>query len=170
MKQTWKNAVRPLLDLGTHLGVTLSDGSIALVDYQDRAVVEGWNWSADITPYGTVYARRGGDEKVRLHAAILGPWADHIDGNTLDCRRANLRLATVAQNAHNRRLGRANTSGFKGVSFRRDRGTWLACIRKDDKLTKIGTYRDPILAAVAYDEAAERLFGEFAHLNFGGLV
>lgn len=170
MKKTWK-AVRPLLDLGSHIGVPLSNGMVAFVDHEDRAVVEGWNWTAIVQPNG-VYAMRSipGPGKLYLHAAILGAWSDHRDGNPLDCRRGNLRPATVAQNAHNRRKGRANTSGYKGVSFRRDRGTWLACIRKDDHLLKIGTFSSPVLAAIAYDDKAAELFGEFARLNFDGLI
>lgn len=163
MKRTWTKKIRPLRDLGHCLGIELSDGSIALVDYCDRAIVEGWNWSAKPDRCGNVYAHRGSG---MLHAAILGRRADHRDGNTLDNRRSNLRPASSAENARNRRLASNNKTGFKGVSLRRDRGTYLASIRFNGRLKKLGTFADKVSAARAYDAAALVAFGDFAFLNF----
>jgi len=161
-KQTWKHKVRPIMELTTCLGIELSDGSIALIDFEDRAIVEGWNWSANKTRSG-IYAQRGdGNRAIRLHNEIAGPKSDHKNRNTLDNRRSNLRPATAAQNSQNRRCASNNKSGFKGVSFRSDRGTWLATIRK----RKIGTFRNPEAAARAYDAVAAEVFGEFAVFNF----
>lgn len=141
----------------------LNDGSIAIVNSEDRQIVEGWNWSIN----GNGYAHRGdGKRTIRLHAEIAGSHCDHIDRNPLNNRRSNLRPATSAQNCQNRGRASNNQSGFKGVSFRKDRGTWIASIRSGGRLTKIGTFETPEDAARAYDAKARELFGEFAAPNF----
>lgn len=101
-----------------------------------------------------------------MHRAIMGGLADHKNGDTLDNRRSNLRQATAQQNTWNRARASNNTSGFKGVCPRKDRGTWLAAIRYNEKLKKLGTFHSKEAAAMAYDRAARALFGEFAALNF----
>lgn len=83
---------------------------------------------------------------------------DHINGSTLDCTRENLRHATHKQNMRNR--AGWSKSGFKGVYSRN--GKWEAYILKK----YLGTFDAPELAAIAYDEAAIKQFGEFARLNF----
>lgn len=91
---------------------------------------------------------------------------DHINRDTLDNRRENLRLATHSQNAINRGKHRDNTSGYKGVSwFKRDQ-KWKAQIVTNRKHTYLGLFDNPIDAALAYDQAAKELHGEFANLNF----
>lgn len=160
--RTWKK-VRPLLDLGDHLGVVLSNGAIAFVDHCDRVIVESWNWTAYTSNSGSVYARRGG---CPLHVAIAGRRSDHASGDTLDNRRSNLRPANSEQNARNRRISSLNKTGFKGVSVRADRETYLAAIRVGDKLIKLGTFSAAHEAARRYDAAARELFGVFATLNF----
>lgn len=167
LKRTWKTSVRPLRVVGDVVEIDLNNGLVALVDLCDRQIVEGWNWSSTkATRNGLRYATRGSRGRtIRLHNEILCPPSglvvDHHDGNGLNCRRANLRTASHSQNCANRRLGSANTSGFKGVFYRADRGTWLAMIAG----TKLGTFSDIEAAARAYDAEALVRYGEFAHLN-----
>ncbi len=89
---------------------------------------------------------------------------DHINGNGLDNRRCNLRLATRSQNLANAAIPRHNSSGYKGVSATRN-GKWLARIRKDRVQRNLGIFDTPEEAHAAYCEAAVSLYGEFA--NFG---
>jgi hypothetical protein len=84
----------------------------------------------------------------------------------LDCRRRNLRRATKKQNTWNRRIGDKNSTGFKGVCFRSDRGTYLAYITCDGRRIKLGTFSTAEEAAKRRDVAAIELHGEFAVLNF----
>jgi hypothetical protein len=93
---------------------------------------------------------------------------DHIDGDGLNNRLENLRLATTTNNNRNqrKRTGRTYSSQYKGVSYRQDRDTWLAAIGVDYKRVKLGTYPTEEEAAKAYDVAALQFFGEFARLNF----
>ena len=98
---------------------------------------------------------------------------DHRDGNTLDNRRENLRVATAAQNVRNARKKRsATTSRYKGVFFTRGRKgrslskPWQAQIRRGGKNRYLGCFETAEAAALAYDTAARETFGEFACLNF----
>lgn len=87
---------------------------------------------------------------------------DHRNWIRNDNRFENLRSATASKNLANTRRKSNNTSGYKGVSWHKQRQTWRAtCATKH-----IGLFDDPIEAAKAYDAAARELFGEFAHTNF----
>jgi hypothetical protein len=90
---------------------------------------------------------------------------DHINGSGLDNRRANLRLATVAQNAWNSKK-RSSRSGCKGVWFVSDKGLWRAAIVCNRRRIHLGYFRDKRAAARAYDEAAGTYHKDFARLNF----
>jgi hypothetical protein len=93
---------------------------------------------------------------------------DHVNGDGLDNRRENLRVATHAQNASNRGVRVNNTSGFKGVHANHSgRGKqWFAYITTNYKRQHLGMFGTAEEAARAYDAAAVRLHGEFARLNF----
>lgn len=96
--------------------------------------------------------------------AHYGVWPtkyiDHINGNRLDNRISNLRLATMSQNLANSVIHRNNKSGFKGVS--RIETRFRAQIKKDGKVIYLGLFASALEAHEAYCEAAARLHGEFA--------
>lgn len=172
MKKTWKN-VRPIVLDGAIARVPLADGSEAIIDAEDAPKVASWNWHVKETNrrnYASVGRRTNAGQFIPLSHQVKPPppgmLNDHKDGDTRNNRKTNLRPATHKQNAHNRRKANGCTSRFKGVSFRRDRGTWLATIRTDGRLLKIGTFHREEDAARAYDAKARELFGEFARLNF----
>lgn len=103
-----------------------------------------------------------------IHRRIMGlPWSteiDHINGNTLDNRRSNLRLVTHQQNCQNTRpIGR--TSRFKGVHKPTGSNTFRASIQIEGKKIQLGSFADEIDAALAYNEAARLAFGKYAYLN-----
>lgn len=95
---------------------------------------------------------------------------DHIDGNKLDNRRSNLRVATVSQNQFNRRMDKRNKSGYFGVDFDKKRGKWRAQGCVGYKHTMIGRFDSPEEAALARDKWAIENHGEFARLNFPELA
>ena len=91
-----------------------------------------------------------------------GMQIDHRDGDRSNDRWENLRLATHAQNMHNQGRRRNNTSGFKGVHFKRSHHKYVALIRVNGKQRTLGYFRTAKLASLKYRLAARRLHGEFA--------
>lgn len=159
--------------------VALTQGKFALVDEADFADVSRRNWCAIQKRSKTNnlyawYALRGrtledaGGKKtpVLLHRYLLGEppeEVDHCNGDGLDNRRENLRKATHRQNMMNS-SSRKGSSRFKGVSWGRD--CWIAMIRDNYRTVHLGGFAIEEDAARAYDEAARRLHGEFARVNF----
>jgi hypothetical protein len=166
--------------------IKLTKGYAALVDDADYEWLSQYNWRAhpDKRKDGTIkniYADRkvGKKEglktqKQAMHRAIVGVTSpdvevDHKDGNGLNNQRYNLR-STENQNQHNAKLRKDNTSGFKGVHWllfpNGKDGRWVTRIQVKGKRVVIGCFTDPMKAACAYDMAAVKYFGEFAHCNF----
>ncbi len=90
---------------------------------------------------------------------------DHIDNDPTNTRLGNLRSATQAEVTRNSGMRKNNASGFKGVSLNRRNGRYQAKIVNDRKQIHLGWYESARDAAIAYDEAAVRLHGEFARTN-----
>jgi len=88
---------------------------------------------------------------------------DHISGDPLDNRRANLRICTQQQNSWNRAAHKNNKTGYRGVCLVRE--TYKSQIHVSGKQISIGYYKTPEAAAIAYNTVAKKLFGEFARLN-----
>ena len=156
---------------GAFKEIPLTQGRVALVDAVDHAWLSRYSWWLHRSNTG-VYARaRVGGRRQRMHRVIIGAGPeqiiDHINGDTLDNRRANLRFCTQAQNQANRVLDRDNTSGFKGVTWHRQHGNWIAHIGFPSVF--LGCFPDVESAACCYDNAARQIYGEFARLNFPGL-
>lgn len=86
---------------------------------------------------------------------------DHIDGNLLNNRIGNLREATASENARNRKLPATNRSGYKGVSWKTEKGKWCAQIWIGDKRKFVGYFDTPEAAHKAYCAAAQSQYGEF---------
>jgi hypothetical protein len=102
-------------------------------------------------------------------SAPVGSIVDHRDHNTLNNRRStNLRFVTHTQNSAN--STRTSSSGYRGVAKhkpkRNKQFTYFASISNQSIKHHLGTYASPIEAAVAYDNAARKMFGEHAILNF----
>lgn len=142
----------------------------AMLDEQDipALLAYGRRWSlSQVTRNRTQYVRHG-SPTIYLHRHLLGEaglYVDHINGNGLDCRRSNLRVATASQNSHNRQIATNNKSGKKGVRWHKSAKKWVAVIRHEGHSRTLGYFSDLEAAARAYDEAAQRLFGKFAYIG-----
>lgn len=120
-------------------------------------------------PEGYIFTMDG-KKRIFLHRMIVDCPAhlevDHINRNPLDNRKVNLRVATRSQNLQNRTSKKdAFTSNYKGVSWDKTRTKWRATIQLDKKSKTIGRFRTEKEAALAYNEKAKELHGEFAYLN-----
>lgn len=149
--------------------IVLSRGEYAIVDLQDYELLSTVEWSC-VVPNGThKYAvRMDGSKYVYMHRVIMDSppdlLVDHINGNTLDNRRCNLRLATKSQNSINSSKS-CGVSQYKGVWFRSRKKPWVAEIHKDGIKYHLGSYSSENEAALAYNKKAVELFGDFAVEN-----
>ena len=151
--------------------VPLNGDRYAKIDEVDVGKVSGraW-WSCSNTNYPYARGRING-VITSMHRYLLDPpddkLVDHKNGDVLDNRRSNLRVATVAENVSNVVGKKANnSSGYTGVQWHKKDQTWHARIGLNGDKFHLGTYPCPIEAAIARDVAALELHGEFASLNF----
>lgn len=97
-----------------------------------------------------------------FHHGFLPKCIDHIDGNSTNNLIENLRPSTQSQNIANSKLRKNNTTGFKGVSFRKDSNKWTAQIMVNGKHISLGSHATKKLAFEAYVIGSKKYFGEFA--------
>jgi hypothetical protein len=112
--------------------------------------------------------RDGKYTTLRLHRLIMncpvGFFVDHINGNTLDNRRDNLRICTHAENMRNRFPNKNNPSGYKGVSWYKRQQKWRSQIRVDNKKIHLGYFNTPEEAYLAYCNASKKYHQEFGRV------
>ena len=163
-----------------HINLTQNEKTI--IDDEDYDFISQYRWHAHNGYADRKIRNFRNEEKVQhMHREIMRRQlqrdlmqveeVDHINGNTFDNRRCNLRIATRLQNCANRTKqktykGKKTTSKYKGVSWHRVTQKWRADIRVQTKRLWLGIFEDEIEAAQAYDQAAKKYFGEFAKLNF----
>ncbi len=154
------------------LKIKLTQGKYALVDNADYEFIDSFKWL-----FSGGYAKRGirvnGKNTFILMHRLINKTpddlhTDHINGNTLDNRKKNLRTVTARQNIFGRRPSKNRTSIFKGVHLKKSTGRWYASIFARGDRFFLGGHSNEIEAAKAYDEKAKELFGDYAYLNFGG--
>lgn len=158
--------------------IELSQNKTAIVDDADYEWLSQWKWHYLKNKNGIGYAvRKIGDYKgdkpkwtrFIMHREIMRPPAnmeiDHINGNTVDNRRSNLRIVTRKQNRQNSRARNDRKSKYKGVIWIEQRQRWRAYIG-DGKAIYLGSFESEMEAAKAYDKAARGRFGQYAWVNF----
>lgn len=149
--------------------IPLTQGHWALVDDADFEAVDAagpWfvNGRTNLYACHSTYINRIRGTLL-MHSFITGwSFVDHVNGNSLDNRRANLRPANTSTNGANSRIRSDNTSGFKGVG--RYKGLWRARIHVAGREIALGYFTSPTDAALAYDTAALHHFGSYARPNF----
>ena len=156
--------------------VPLTKGYEAVIDAEDVPLVDRGPWCVAQSgrkpgqkPKAYAQRQEGGRvnrQRILMHRLILNApddmQVDHINGNTMDNRRCNLRLATPRQNQQNRGMSPLNTSGIKGVRFDARRGKWFARIRVDGRATFLGYHVTKEGAAEAYASACLAFHAAFA--------
>lgn len=166
---------RPLRIEGDVAYVIMTRGLEAMVDVADAHLVGDRNWRAKQhkgLSYAFAYGPRVGKHQpmILMHRLILaappGTHVDHINHNTLDNRRSNLRLATAAQNCWNTGSWRTNTSGHKGVWRDPKSHKWTSAITVNGERHYLGVFATAEDAADAYKQAAVRMRGEFHPTHF----
>lgn len=149
--------------------VPLTNGGFALVDASDLPLVSGHTWRRSEQGYAQAGVTINGKQRqVRMHQLIVktdSPEIDHRNRDKLNNTRSNLRPCTNQQNQANREA-LPHSSKYKGVSYRPKLRKWVANIGFNCKIVYLGIFASEEAAARAYDDAAVRLFGEFAKTNF----
>lgn len=159
--------------------IHIDGGACVLVDEPDAATVASLPlklWRQEHTSYARIIETASTKPTTLHHAmacADVGQLVDHINGDGLDNRRANLRVCSRRDNNCNASKAPGKSSRYKGVSL--SYGKWRAAIRGGPVMPNgwrkgivLGYFSDEEDAARAYDAAAVRYFGEFARLNFPG--
>lgn len=155
--------------------IRLTQGKYALVDNLDYKYLCKSKWFAEYRNNTNSYiARRkikinnGKWKNQLMHRVIMnapkGIQVDHINHDTLDNRKANLRLCTQTQNSMNR-LTQSHSSKYKGVTWHKLAKKWVARIRVNKLLIPLGYFKLEKDAADAYDKVAKKYFGNYAYTN-----
>lgn len=150
--------------------ITLSKGKVALVDDEDYERLSSNKWYCSAYGYA-VRTERASEKRIThwMHREVLecpqGMEVDHINGNKLDNRKVNLRICSRKENCKNVSKSKINSSGYKGVSFHKQRNKFRAYITIENKQKWLGYYETALEAAIAYNSAALEYYKEFAKLN-----
>lgn len=156
--------------------IPLTKGYFAKVDDEDFERLSAYRWTALISknsphcPYAISYGLRddGTCGTIYMHKKVFNAGdkveLDHIDRDSLNNQRENLRLASKVQNAQNRRI-RKHSTPYKGVHLRKSYRKYIAYIQINKKFKYLGVFTDAKEAARTYDREALAAFGEFALTN-----
>lgn len=171
----------PLANDPTVREIALGRGCVTVVDAEDYDWLSRWCWRVSKSVTGAPYAvrwedgtRPGNQKLVWMHREILQPrpgfLPDHINRDTPDNRRSNLREATPSQNSINAVRKRRGPGGFRGVRdcslYGRGGHSFTATIRFNKVVYYLGSFATGECAARVYDAKARELHGPFAVLNF----
>ena len=162
--------------LDDYVKVTTTNGVSFIIDYEDyhRSVADDIHWyvhnntSAKSDEKYVISRRKKTDncEEIKLHNYIMNPpdymIVDHIDGDTMNNTRDNLRIVTQQQNSWNRAVAINNTSGVKGVSKVKRNNKWIARIGYNGKRIVIGTFDNYDDAVEARLTVEKELYGEYS--------
>ena len=151
--------------------IMLSNGGACRVSDEDFDRLSQFKWMRDKAGYARRCERSNGRARYFfMHREVIGApprvHVDHVDGDTLNNCRDNLRFCTSSQNQANRkRLSRNSRSNYRGVVFNKRCAKWQAQIKVLGRNIYLGVFHSEEDAAKAYDAAAIQHFGEFANPN-----
>jgi hypothetical protein len=142
-------------------------GKFVIVDDEDFENLNKYSWNIHPQGYATRFMKR-------MHRVIMncpqGMVIDHINGDKLDNRKENLRICTQLENSRNKRSFPKNTSGYRGVSFDKNKGKFRAFIWVNGKNKSLGYFKNAIEASKVYIEANKKYFGKFGGIFINDII
>jgi len=155
--------------------IQLTQGKVAIVDDADFEILIQKKWRTKFIK-GKFYAacdiksENGKFKTLLMHRYIIGNinpkmHTDHINHNSLDNRKINLRICTLSENLKNRLINKKNRTGYKGLTFHKKSNKYKVEICSDKTRYHLGYFSEIKEAAKAYNEAAIKFHGQFANLN-----
>jgi hypothetical protein len=152
-------------------------GYVVLIDDEDYDKIKGYPWWAITNakhnhPEQVYFSYDAGTQgRPLLHRYVLGlkprdgKIVDHINGNTLDCRKRNLRIVTISQNNWNSHRNLNSSTGYKGVDYHKAERKYRARICFNGKRISLGSYKTAKEAHTAYCEASKKYHGEYGRTD-----
>jgi hypothetical protein len=143
-------------------------GKYAIIDDSDYDLVKDYTWWDHGCGYA--YTKIKG-KNVLLHRFLLNTpknlCTDHINGNGLDNRKSNIRICTKSENCTYKGKQKNNKSGYKGVVFTplSKINPWVVYFHYNKKNINGGCFPTKELAALKYNELANKYLNKFAYLN-----
>jgi hypothetical protein len=149
---------------------------VCLIDKEDYDLVKNYRWylfhknlktikCSYVRAHHWINNKRG---TILIHRLIMNPAfkleIDHINGDGLSNKKINLRTVTRQQNQQNQH-SRRGTSKYKGVHWHKMANAWESKININGVYTYLGIFVNEVDAAIAYNKAASKYFGEYANLN-----
>lgn len=143
---------------------------LAKIDIDDIQKCSQHKWCLKREKIGCYVVTMINKKQTRLHRFLFNETdpkieIDHINHDTLDNRKSNLRSVSPKQNRRNMQRPSHNSSGYKGVYWNGKKRPWVAQIKKSRQTKYLGSFETPEDAATAYNNAAIDMFGEYACLN-----
>ena len=142
----------------------LKDGRTFIFDTDDYELIKNHTWYINSENYvqSTV-----NNKSLKLHRLIMKPdekeYVDHINHDTLNNRKYNLRIVTNSENTQNRGTPSNNTSGVKGVIWKKKNNCWEARITHNGKRIHLGCFYDLEEAKKVRQKAEIEYFGEYRY-------
>lgn len=146
-----------------------NDRGVALVDDEDYEMLSQYKWRLNDRYIITNIKINNKWTNKSIHRLIMNEpkemYVDHIDHNSLNNQKFNLRIVTNSQNQMNRKKFKISSSNFKGVCWYKRDKKWRAYITINKKNYYLGAFKDEVNAAIAYNNKAMELHGKYANLN-----
>ena len=145
-----------------------------LIDAEDFYKVKDFKWYINMDKNGKIFyvVHSKNKRKIKIHRIITdcpdGKVVDHINGDQLDNRKINLRICSIKENSRNKKdiYRKSSTSSYyRGVVYMPKLKNYQAGIKVDNKKIHLGYFKNQDQAAIAYNIAAVKYFGEFAKPN-----
>jgi WD40 repeat protein len=152
--------------------VMLDDEDVNFVQSHKWQIDSAWKRGKIYFFYNDHYYKEDGKRTTYhkfLHRLLMGTpvglVTDHIDGNTLNCQKSNMRICTQDENNKNIKMPNTNTSGYKGVSWHKGHKKWRADIHVDGHQVSLGIYDDPKKAYEVYCAAKKKYHGPYGRVD-----